>query len=203
MRGACAAAQLDDDPEDGHRELAATFHPGSLGSPPGRRLKSGALTVEILGADCPPADYAALAALHRDAFAGVGRAWTAAEISALSQSAGVILFRCFNGVDLAGFALLRIIADEAEILTLCRSPSAAGRGVGGALLDAIIDKSHENIVRILFLEVSSSNKRAQRLYGQRGFLSISLRKGYYPSENGNRVDAVVMRKLITNTIRRP
>ena len=47
----------------------------------------------------------------------------------------------------------------------------------------------------LFLEVRVSNVPAQGLYRKLGFVEISRRKGYYPT-NGGREDAIVMQKAL-------
>jgi len=44
----------------------------------------------------------------------------------------------------------------------------------------------------LWLEVRTSNARAQRLYERLGYRALGLRKGYYPAPAGQREDAIVM-----------
>jgi ribosomal protein S18 acetylase RimI-like enzyme len=45
------------------------------------------------------------------------------------------------------------------------------------------------------LEVRRDNKAARRLYQNKDFERIGIRKGYYPGTEGNRVDAIVMEYL--------
>jgi ribosomal-protein-alanine N-acetyltransferase len=47
----------------------------------------------------------------------------------------------------------------------------------------------------MLLEVRASNVAARGLYCNAGFCEISLRRGYYPADNG-REDAIVMECLL-------
>ena len=65
----------------------------------------------------------ALAGLHALAFSAT-RAWTAQEFSDLLDHPGVVL------VDNdASFVLLRVVADEAEVLTLATDPAKRRQGL--------------------------------------------------------------------------
>jgi len=44
----------------------------------------------------------------------------------------------------------------------------------------------------LWLEVRVSNQRALQIYETHGYRRVGQRKGYYPADNGQREDAVVM-----------
>ena len=64
-------------------------------------------------------------------------------------------------------------------------------GHGSALLDAVQARARGAGFATLWLEVRASNERARRLYAQRGFAEVGLRRGYYPAAGG-REDAVLM-----------
>jgi ribosomal-protein-alanine acetyltransferase len=92
---------------------------------------------------------------------------------------------------LAGFAVLGLMPDHAELCDIVVSPEFLAQGVGQALLNHCFDLTLERQLPVLFLEVRQSNQRAIRFYKKNGFEIISTRKHYYvnPSE-----DAWVMRK---------
>lgn len=58
-----------------------------------------------------------------------------------------------------------------------------GSGIGGMILDELIEYAKKRGIDKLFLEVGVSNKPALRLYKRKGFKKIDLRKRYY--ENGD------------------
>ncbi|MBA2607921.1 MAG: GNAT family N-acetyltransferase [Actinobacteria bacterium] len=58
---------------------------------------------------------------------------------------------------------------EAEIRMFAVAPDARGAGVGGALLDAAINRAIETKRRAIVLSTSSWMSAAQRLYRTRGF----------------------------------
>lgn len=131
-----------------------------------------------------------LAALHRRAFAGQSRAWNAEEFEKLLQSDLVFLL----GDELA-YALVRVVADEAELLTLVCAPEYRRNGLARARLK---DLEHEALRRgaeRIFLEVASDNHAALRLYEETQFVEIGRRRAYYDTSVG-RVDAVIMEKRL-------
>jgi ribosomal-protein-alanine N-acetyltransferase len=121
-----------------------------------------------------------LAALHASCFPD---AWDAAAISALLVTPGTFAYAHDDG-----FVLARVAGDEAEILTLAVAPQARGRGLGRALLQAVISRAAEQGAASLFLEVGADNPAALALYAGLGFTRVGMRKAYY---NGG--DALVLR----------
>ncbi|WP_428530920.1 GNAT family N-acetyltransferase [Rhodopila sp.] len=86
--------------------------------------------------------------------------------------------------------LVRIAADEAEILTLAVRPELRRGGIGSALIaDATVRAAAMGAAR-LFLEVSIANRAARLLYARMGFVKAGTRPHYY-SDNS---DALVLRR---------
>lgn len=99
----------------------------------------------------------------------------------------------FGWIDPAGgMALARVVADEAEVLTLAVDPAARRRGIGRALLTQILTTARTQGAATLFLEVASGNAPALALYADAGFTEIGRRRAYYPGGG----DALVLRKLL-------
>ena len=80
---------------------------------------------------------------------------------------------------------------EADVLTLAVRPGCWGRGIGTALLQALLDEAASRQCKQIFLEVREDNPRARGLYLRHGFAEIGVRRGYYQPAG---VDAIVMRK---------
>ena len=80
---------------------------------------------------------------------------------------------------LVGFVGYRIIAPEAELLSLAVLPAFRRRGIGARLLQEVIRDARMCGVSDLFLEVREGNRVALRLYEQFGFQITSRRSGYY------------------------
>ncbi|MBV8393210.1 MAG: ribosomal protein S18-alanine N-acetyltransferase [Alphaproteobacteria bacterium] len=139
-------------------------------------------------------DSAQAALLHAAAFAALEeRPWSAAEIGALLASSGVQGKFVQRGGKEIGFALLRVVADEAEVLTIAVHPTMHRQGAGRALLTAAIDAARTAAVASLFLEVGDDNAGALALYRAAGFAEIGRRKAYYRRASRPAADAVVMR----------
>lgn len=127
-----------------------------------------------------PAFFPVFAALHRECFA---RCWDEAAFAGLFDTPGTfgLIAADDEGVPL-GLCLYRVVADQAEILTICVLPAARGTGAGRALIvEAGADAAARGAER-LFLEVSVNNPAARRLYAATGFAAIGLRKNYYKEQ---------------------
>ena len=89
----------------------------------------------------------------------------------------------------AGMVVWRVVADEAEILSIAVLPPWRQHGLGSQLLDAAIAAIKQVGITFLFLEVAVNNHAGQALYAKHGFIQVGRRKGYYQG-----TDAFVMRK---------
>lgn len=91
---------------------------------------------------------------------------------------------------LIGCLIYSRVLDEVELLNIVVEPSYQGAGLGGRLVDVLIDENRAEASKI-FLEVRESNTPAIKLYVKKGFVLIDRRKNYYPTHNG-REDALIM-----------
>lgn len=91
-----------------------------------------------------------------------------------------------------GFALVRLVADEAELLLIAVRPEQRGKGTGRQLLDYAIEKCFTSGARDMFLEVRAKNIPAINLYKSRKFEVVGKRPGYYRSDKGELHDALTM-----------
>lgn len=134
------------------------------------------------------------AALHAEAFAPFGeRAWTRQDMAELLASPGVAgLLLQVEDVD-AGFAICRVVADEAELITLAVRLAHRRRGAARRLLAAVIDHVRAAGAKTLFLEVAVDNPAALRLYETTGFRVAGTRPAYFRRGSGPAADAIVMR----------
>ncbi|MDH3667240.1 MAG: GNAT family N-acetyltransferase [Paracoccaceae bacterium] len=138
-----------------------------------------------------------LSQVHAAAFAGQGRAWSGPEILALISEPRVSLLLAYSEAEdgvlaPACFALYRVAAGEAELLTLAVAPDARRHGLGRGLVRGFINRAASDGARRLFLQVGAGNAPALGLYTQSGFRECGRRPGYYLRPNGDREDAVAM-----------
>ncbi len=83
------------------------------------------------------------------------------------------------GSRLIGYAVLWLAGDQGELANLAVRPDARGQGIGGRLLDHVLERCREAGIAALYLEVRHSNEVARALYEGRGFRTVGVRKGYY------------------------
>lgn len=91
---------------------------------------------------------------------------------------------------IVGYAGLSVQVPDADIQTMAIANDYQGMGLGGQLLDFVLEAAAEFSVRFIFLEVRASNHAAMSMYESRHFKKISERRRYYPDGT----DAVIMRR---------
>jgi [ribosomal protein S18]-alanine N-acetyltransferase len=163
------------------------------------RRRCGAPVIQAAG---PPAG-ALLAALHEEAFPPAER-WDVPAMGTLLAMQGVVVGLATGHAATAtgvsppvplGFVMGRMVADEAEILTLAVSGAARRRGLGRALLDWLAAQVAARGASRLILEVSDRNHAAHGLYRAAGFTEIGRRRAYYPDGS----DAFVLARALDGT----
>jgi ribosomal-protein-alanine N-acetyltransferase len=95
------------------------------------------------------------------------------------------------GETIIGYFVAMHGVDEVHLLNITVDPEHQGRGWGRVLLDALALWSRAQRAQWLWLEVRTSNKRAQQVYLRYGYRKVGERRNYYPAEHG-REDAIVM-----------
>lgn len=131
-----------------------------------------------------------MAAIHASCFT-TPRPWSAADLAATLASP-----YAFALTEPQGFLIGRVVAGEAELITLAVDPSARQRGTGGRLVDGFLIESKARKAESAFLEVSAANLPAQSLYARKGFEQQGKRVGYYQTPEGLRLDALVLVRRI-------
>lgn len=131
-----------------------------------------------------------MAAVHAACFT-TPRPWSAAEIASTLDSAFAFVL-----TEPSGFLIGRVVAGEAELITLAVDPSARKRGTGGRLVDGFLAEAKLRGAESVFLEVAANNLPAQSLYARKGFEPKGKRRGYYQSPTGERIDALVLARAI-------
>ena len=94
--------------------------------------------------------------------------------------------------ELLGYAIVMWLPDEVHLLNLSVDSRFQSMGLGGAMLDWLMQDGALRGARSMLLEVRPSNTTALRLYERKGFHRVGLRRRYYPAHEGQREDAIVM-----------
>ena len=91
--------------------------------------------------------------------------------------------------EIIGFAGLKIIFEQADIMNIVIKKTYRNQGVGTLLLENLILLAKDLNISTLFLEVNEQNKPAIHLYEKLGFERLGIRKKYYNNNNG-----IIMKK---------
>jgi len=112
-------------------------------------------------------------------------------VAEADDASGPVAAAAGHGV--AGYAGMMFLPGgaSADVLTIAVARAYWGRGIGSALLGALLQAAVGHGCTEVFLEVREDNPRARGLYLRRGFEEIGVRRGYYQPSG---VDAIVMRK---------
>jgi [ribosomal protein S18]-alanine N-acetyltransferase len=137
------------------------------------------------------ADVPGVVTIEREAFS---TPWSEDTFQSLfRRPPWVLLVMELSDGGLAGYAVLGCVMEQGELANIAIRKEDRGRGLGGLLLDRVLDEASVRGVRQIFLEVRLSNTGAASLYRSRGFQEIGIRKDYYeaPREHAR----VLVRRL--------
>ncbi len=131
-----------------------------------------------------------------------GEAWTRAQVE------GALLMgnchyqliaadgnRPMDGETAAGFALLRTVLEEEELLLFAIDPRWRRQGLGTKLLQWIDSDARSRGIRRILLEMRHGNS-AESLYKAHGFDRIGLRPNYYRLRDGACIDAITFCNIL-------
>jgi ribosomal-protein-alanine N-acetyltransferase len=104
---------------------------------------------------------------------------------------GHFYLAALDGTELVGYAGLSLGGDEAWVQNIAVRRDRQHRGIGRALLEALLGEAARRGCDEVLLEVAVNNDAAIKLYEAYGFARVGLRRGYYQPSN---TDAWVMRR---------
>ena len=93
---------------------------------------------------------------------------------------------------IVGFAGLKVILDEADIMNIVVKKDFRHNGIGSVLLKNLINHSKDLNLKTITLEVNENNLSAIRLYDKFSFDKLGIRKNYYDGKS----DAIIMSKKL-------
>lgn len=109
------------------------------------------------------------------------RPWGEKELRDCLKKDFYVFFTASDDADgtVLGYIGMYRVLEEGDITQVAVSPDSRRRGIGEALLRALLTYAKENGIEAVTLEVRDSNVPAIGLYTKLGFKQIGLRKGYY------------------------
>ncbi len=99
-----------------------------------------------------------------------------------------------------GLVLMRVAADEAEVVTLAVLPDWRRRGAGFLLMQKAESEAVSRGAAQLFLEVAEDNFAGRKLYASLGFAAVGRRAAYYERGSLSKAAAIVMAKKKLTTV---
>ncbi len=137
-----------------------------------------------------PMEEAHLAALARLEKACFSEPWSEQALrEELHNPAALFLVAQGEGGEVLGYVGCHTVLDEGYITNVAAAPSMRRKGIGKALVAALVDRACARALAFVTLEVRMSNAPAIALYTQAGFHPVGTRKNYYSAP---REDALLM-----------
>lgn len=118
-----------------------------------------------------------------------GEAWTIGQTRSMLTMPATSLIIGRIGDTPVGFALIRTVLDETELMLLAVAPAHRRQGYGQYLLDRTIHLAASLGCTRCLLEVRDGNP-ARKLYLASGFEEYNIRRNYYRGRDGQVFDAI-------------
>lgn len=147
-------------------------------------------------------DCAELCGIHQKCFSP---GWSARDIQQVLEMSGCIGIGLFitenkqsqeDKPPLKGFVILRLMADESEIITIAVLPPSRRQGFAHRLMEQAFLNAAISGATDMYLEVAIDNNSAIELYKTLAFDVVGQRQGYYERDNGDKVSAHIMKKSL-------
>ena len=153
-------------------------------------LSFSTATVQLLSAD----DIEAVVEIER---LSNSHPWTERNFHEALASGYLCIIARDHGT-VSGFAVARLLVDEAELLLIAVTPGMRRQGIALLLWIELAERLKASGARTVYLEVRESNLSAQAFYRTRGFTQSGIRPKYYPNgaRDSEREDAVLMQALL-------
>jgi ribosomal-protein-alanine N-acetyltransferase len=126
-----------------------------------------------------------------------GEAWSRSQCAGILPMPGVWLLLARRGGIGGGFALTRVVLDEAELLLIAVRPGLRRAGIGATLLEAVAEGARMRGATRLHLEMRENNP-AVTLYHHAGFREVGRRPRYYRGNDGRSFDAITLARSLTD-----
>ena len=124
-----------------------------------------------------------------------GEAWTRGQCAGTLLLPDAWLHVARADGTIIGFAIARLVLDEAELMMLGVDPPMRGRGIGARLLDRFTAAAARRGARRLLLEVREGNP-ALHLYERAAFASVGRREAYYRGRDGRLSAALTLARSL-------
>lgn len=150
------------------------------------------IQVEEAGREAVPLIMPVMAAAFDPAY---GEAWTETQCVGALALPGCFLITATRDGRIIGFAIVRSVLDEAELMLIAVDPVCHRHGVGRILLDCVMGKCLSLGVSKLHVEMREDNP-AHAFYSDAGFSLIGERRNYYPRLDGKSASALTFCRLL-------
>lgn len=119
--------------------------------------------------------------------------WTQTQIERCVLSDSDVFLAAIENSEILGYMGMSYVLDEGYVGNVAVLPACRRRGIGEALVRAMLERAASLKLAFLTLEVRESNFAARRLYEACGFENVGSRRKYYVNPNE---DAILMTVIL-------
>ena len=121
-------------------------------------------------------DLPSVAAIEKESFT---QPWSESGFRSSLRSQDTMYLVADGDGKILGYTGLLRTFEEADITNVCVAYSCRGKGIGQALVAALMSEGRKAGIRRFTLEVRKSNSAAIHIYEKLGFHSVGFRKRFY------------------------
>jgi [ribosomal protein S18]-alanine N-acetyltransferase len=162
-------------------------------------MTARAITIRL----AEPRDAQAIALMSRDFIeSGLGWKYDAPRvIRAIRDRETLVVVACESaksgaGGAIIGFAIMELGDERAHLVLLAVRPAQRRLGIGGRMLEWLLQSARTAGMASIHLELRSGNDIARRFYRAMGFYETVLVPGYYRGGEGRKEGALRMLRVL-------
>ena len=107
--------------------------------------------------------------------------WSRQSLESELNNENSVFFAAVEDNAVIGYIGMSVVIDEGYIFNVAVDENHRKKGVGSALIEALVTYGQKNNLCFITLEVRESNISARSLYSKFGFVKVGERKNYYSS----------------------
>ena len=106
-------------------------------------------------------------------------AWSEEDIQNCISNKNAVYNVAIENRKIIGICCFYIVGDDVQLINIAVLPEYREKGIGSMLMDSMLEHAEKSKAESVSLEVETKNISAIKLYENKGFVKVGIRKNFY------------------------